>query len=94
MVWYHVKRQGHDTSVRHTIKVSIELPVATRRRRDMTEKLLKVTLNPNKQQQQTGCPSKTDQTVRLRRLISDIADTCYLVCFAVNGLILHVILFQ
>ena len=28
-----------------TIKVSIELPVATRHRRDMTEKLLKVTLN-------------------------------------------------
>ena len=32
------------------MKVSIELPVATRHRRDMTEKLLKVTLNPNKQQ--------------------------------------------
>ena len=30
-----------------TIKVSIELPVATRHRRDMTEKLLKATLNPN-----------------------------------------------
>ena len=29
-----------------TIKVSIELPVATRHRRDMTEKLLKATLNP------------------------------------------------
>ena len=36
-----------------TIKVSIELPVATRHRRDMTENLLKATLNPNKQQQQT-----------------------------------------
>ena len=35
-----------------TIKVSIELPVATRHRPDMTEKLLKVTLNQNKQQQQ------------------------------------------
>ena len=35
-----------------TIKVSIELLVATRHRRDMTEKLLKATLNPNKQQQQ------------------------------------------
>ena len=34
-----------------TIKVSIELPVATRHRRDMTEKLLEATLNPNKQQQ-------------------------------------------
>ena len=27
--------------------MSTELPVATRHRRDMTEKLLKVTLNPN-----------------------------------------------
>ena len=35
-----------------TIKVSIELPVANRHSRDMTEKLLKATLNPNKQQQQ------------------------------------------
>ena len=36
--------------------MSIELPVATRHRRDMTEKLLKATLNPNKQQQQhKGC---------------------------------------
>ena len=32
-----------------TIKVSTELPVATRDCRDMTEKLLKVMLNPNKQ---------------------------------------------
>ena len=32
--------------------LSIELPVATRHRRDMTEKLLKAMLNPNKQQQQ------------------------------------------
>ena len=31
--------------------MSIELPVATRHRCDMTEKLLKATLNPNKQQQ-------------------------------------------
>ena len=30
-----------------TIKVSTELPVTTRHRCDMTEKLLKVTLNPN-----------------------------------------------
>ena len=29
------------------MKVSIELPVATRHRRDMTEKLLEATLNPN-----------------------------------------------
>ena len=34
-----------------TIKVSIELPVATRHRHDMTEKFLKATLNPNKQQE-------------------------------------------
>ena len=37
-----------------TIKVSIELPVATRHRRDMTEKLFKATLNPKKQQQLMG----------------------------------------
>ena len=30
-----------------TIEVSTELPVSTRHRRDMTEKLLKATLNPN-----------------------------------------------
>ena len=35
-----------------TIKVSIELPVATRHRCDMTEKLLQAMFNPNKQQQQ------------------------------------------
>ena len=34
------------------MKVNTELPVVTRHRRDMTEKLLKATLNPNKQQQQ------------------------------------------
>ena len=34
------------------IKVSIELPVATRHDRDMNEKLVKAVLNPNKQQQQ------------------------------------------
>ena len=34
-----------------TIKVSIELPAAIRHRRHMTEKLLKATLNPDKQQQ-------------------------------------------
>ena len=43
---------GHDTSVRQPIKVSIELLVATRHSCDMTEKLLKAALNPNKQQQQ------------------------------------------
>ena len=34
--------------------MSIELPVATRHRRDMTEKLLKATLNPNKQHNNTS----------------------------------------
>ena len=34
------------------VKQHFELPVATRHRRDMTEKLLKAMLNPNKQQQQ------------------------------------------
>ena len=43
-VWHMILQWGS------TIKVSIELPVATRHRRDMTEKLLKATLNPNKQQ--------------------------------------------
>ena len=32
--------------------MNIELLIATRHRRDMTKKLLKATLNPNKQQQQ------------------------------------------
>ena len=56
---------------RSTIKVSIKLPVATRHRRDMTEKLLKATLNPNKQQQQhkgcahcTGHSRHTHQSLR------------------------------
>ena len=41
---------GYD-HVADSLKVSIEIPVAIRHRRDMTEKLLKVTSNPNKQQQ-------------------------------------------
>ena len=43
-VWYHAKCLGYDTSV--SIKVSTELPVATRHSHDMNEILLK-TLNPN-----------------------------------------------
>ena len=39
---------------RKTIKVSTELSVVTRHRRDITEKLLKATLNPYKQQQHRG----------------------------------------
>ena len=40
---------GHDISVRQhsKIKMSIELPVTSRHRRDMTERLLKATLSPN-----------------------------------------------
>ena len=54
-MWYQVKCLGHDTSV------SIERPVVTRHRRDMTEILLKATLNTNKQQQQQhkGCTHYT-----------------------------------
>ena len=54
---------------RNTMKVSIELPVATRHRLDMTEKLLKATLNPIKQQHK-GCAHynghfrHTNQTLR------------------------------
>ena len=57
---------------RNTVKVSIELPVASRHRRDMNEKLWKATLNPNKQQKQhKGCAHytvqcrHTNQTMRL-----------------------------
>ena len=40
--------------------MSIELSVATRHRRDMTEKMLKAMLNANKQQQQLkGCAHYT-----------------------------------
>ena len=35
------------------MKVSIELPVATRQQRDMIEKLLKATLNQNKETNKT-----------------------------------------
>ena len=55
---------------RSTIKVSTELPVATRHRHDMAEKLLEATLNPNKQQQHKGCAHytghsrHTNQTLR------------------------------
>ena len=38
---------GHDISVRHTLKVSIELPATSRHHSDMTERLLKGTLSPN-----------------------------------------------
>ena len=36
-----------------TLKVSIELPVTSRHRRDMTERLLKATLSPNQTNKQT-----------------------------------------
>ena len=35
--WYQVKCLGSDTTIKSTIKVSIELPVTTRHRRDMTD---------------------------------------------------------
>ena len=50
-MWYHV--WGMTLQWGSTIKVSIKLPVAPRHRLDMTEKLLKATLNPNKQQHKT-----------------------------------------
>ena len=60
---------------RNIIKVSTERPDATRHRRDMTEKLLKATLNPNKQQQQhkgcahyTGHSRYTNQTLKFVQL--------------------------
>ena len=54
---------------RNTIKMSIELPVTTRHRRDMKEKLLKAMLNQNKQQHKvfahyTGRLRHTNQTLR------------------------------
>ena len=54
--------------------MSIELLVATRHRRDMTEELLKATLNPNKQQQ----PSIRLIPCCLTKLRHDEAD-CYLI---------------
>ena len=59
----------YDTSVTQHKQVSIELPVATRHCRDMTKKLLKATLNPNKQQHKgcihyTGHSRHTNQTLR------------------------------
>ena len=39
-----------------TIKLSIELPVATRHRRDMIENLLKAIINSNKDKQQQNKP--------------------------------------
>ena len=52
-VWYHVKCLEHDTSVRQHFKSEhwAPRPVVTRHRRDMTENLLKATLNPKQQQQ-------------------------------------------
>ena len=49
-----------------TINVSIELPVATRHRRDITEKILKATLNPNKQQLQNRTPISAHSKTRLK----------------------------
>ena len=54
---------------RNTMKMSIELPVANRHHCDMTEKLLKATLNLNKQQHKrcahySGHSRHTNQTLR------------------------------
>ena len=43
---------GRDISVRQHSKVNIELPAISRHRRDMTERLLKATLNPNETNKQ------------------------------------------
>ena len=51
-----------------TIKVSMELPVATRHRRDMTEELLKVTLKA----EQTTLPDSYVQKMQLRGKITDL----------------------
>ena len=54
----------------NTIKVSTELPVATRYRRDMTEQLLKATLNPNKQKQQhKGCAHYTGHSRHINQTL-------------------------
>ena len=51
---WHSELWGRARSSRPSVRIMcIEHPVATRHHRDMTEKLLKVTLNPNKQQQFT-----------------------------------------
>ena len=71
---------------RNTVKVSIELPVATRHHRYMTEKLLKATFNPNKQQQQhKGCAHYTVHSLEsLLRHIYHLTerDTRMLTCIA------------
>ena len=55
-----------------TVKVSIELVVTTRHRRDMTEKLLKATLYLNKQQQQMSVISyKQDLAISCLCLLAD-----------------------
>ena len=43
-MWYHVKCLGHDTSMRQHYKS--ELPVATRHRHDMTEKIVESDVKP------------------------------------------------
>ena len=67
------------------MKVSIELPVATRHRRDMTEKLLKATLNPHTHTHtslstvmilsfQTDMPGQTVQTQIRLLLVEEQSD--------------------
>ena len=66
-----------------TIRVSIELPVSTRHHRDMTEKLWKAMLNPNKQQQ---CPNVNC----LKKIMYNTLTVANLWCW----LIRHCILFS
>ena len=72
-----------------TIKRSIELPVATRHRRDMTEILFKATLNPNKQQllddgtSNVWIMSHCDQTIAFKLNVGQ-SDLCFMLkwfCF-------------
>ena len=44
---YNIRCLGHDTSTRQHYKVNVKLTSTFRQCHDMTEKLLKVTLNPN-----------------------------------------------
>ena len=55
-----------------TLKVSIELPVISRHRRDMTERLLKATLSPNQTNCQNWCclPSEKRGLLEKERMCS------------------------
>ena len=67
-----------------TIKVSTELPVTSRHHRDMTEKLLKVTLNPK----------KTTTNKIIHRSINSITRRRFLMCSSQWGNILADIIYN